>query len=224
MEKIIYFVPIALMMNRQILLIILIGVFRSAPGQDSAYIKRMKETIGMLDTCNNLYGFQNLCGTFRNISDAHPKEWLPHYFMAYTYARMAYSIKGSFIDNYCDKANQSIERADSLKPDNSDIYVIKAMIATARIGVNPPSRALKYGNLSTLYIARAKSLDASNPRIYLQEGMTLYNTPEIFGGGKTKAKPLFEESIQKYVLFKPSCELCPAWGLTLAKQMLDKCR
>jgi hypothetical protein len=66
-------------------------------------------------------------------------------------------------------------------------------------------------------------LDPNNPRLYYLQGMTLFNTPEQFGGGKDKAKPVFEKSV---ALFKTaqSKELYPDWGKDQAEQMLARCQ
>ena len=48
-------------------------------------------------------------------------------------------------------------------------------------------------------LQKGLALDPNNPRLYYLQGMSLFNTPAQFGGGKDKAKPLFEKSV---ALFK----------------------
>ena len=45
------------------------------------------------------------------------------------------------------------------------------------------------------------------PRVYLLEGQDKFFTPEQFGGSKTEAKALFEESIKKQETFKPASSI-----------------
>ncbi|HLY69983.1 MAG TPA: hypothetical protein VKR53_09645, partial [Puia sp.] len=63
----------------------------------------------------------------------------------------------------------------------------------------------------------------NNPRLYYLQGMSMFNTPEQFGGGKDKAKPLFAKSVE---LFKKQEHkpLYPNWGQDQAEQMLAKCQ
>ena len=43
---------------------------------------------------------------------------------------------------------------------------------------------------------KRNALNANNPRLYYFRGMSLFNTPEQFGGGKDKAKPVFEKAAE----------------------------
>jgi hypothetical protein len=70
----------------------------------------------------------------------------------------------------------------------------------------------------------AKQLDADNPRIYFWEGQNLFGTPTQFGGGKDKAKPLFEKSLALYKTAKPVSSIYPAWGEKSAQAMLEHCK
>jgi hypothetical protein len=67
-------------------------------------------------------------------------------------------------------------------------------------------------------------LDPNNPRLYYLQGMTLFNTPEQFGGGKEKAKPVFEKSLALFKAFKPKSDLYPTWGQKITEQMLEQCK
>ena len=53
-------------------------------------------------------------------------------------------------------------------------------------------------------IDKGMQLNANNPRLYYLRGMSLFNTPEQFGGGKDKAKPIFEKAAELYKLEKPA--------------------
>jgi hypothetical protein len=53
--------------------------------------------------------------------------------------------------------------------------------------------------------------------------MSLFNTPAQFGGGKDKAKPLFEKSIALFKSAEPK-PLYPAWGRLQAEQQLAQCQ
>ena len=66
-------------------------------------------------------------------------------------------------------------------------------------------------------------LNPNNPRLYYLQGMSLFNTPEQFGGGKDKAKPVFEKAVELYKAEQPK-PLYPHWGQQQAEDMLAKCQ
>jgi len=136
---------------------------------------------------------------------------------------MTYSTKGNTIDTYCDKAELFIKKADSMNPNNSEIYTLKAQIASARISVNPMTRGQKYGPESATIREKAKELDPTNPRPYYLEGTALFYTPPMFGGGKDKAKPAFEKALNLYETFKPASSIAPSWGKGSASYFLAEC-
>jgi hypothetical protein len=199
--------------------LILSGAF----AQDPKYISMMKESITMLDTSSMAEDLQKATNGFERIAAKETKDWLPLYYMALGNVRIAFMSKKKMVDEYCDKAEASINKADSMQPNNSEIYVIKAMIASARISVNPASRGGKYGPVSGQLIEKSKTLDPANPRAYLQQGTNLYYTPKMFGGGKDKALPVLKEAVAKFATFKPSSEIAPQWGEKFANQMLARC-
>jgi CHASE3 domain sensor protein len=87
------------------------------------------------------------------------------------------------------------------------------MIATMRMMGDPMNRWQKYGPEAAQALAKAKALDANNPRTYLLEGQDKYYTPEQFGGSKTEAKKLFEKAKELYTTVKPASEIHPHWGM-----------
>ena len=189
----------------------------------SKYVLSMEKQVAILDTAYTAATMQKNYNSFERISNVEKKEWLPDYYMAYCLVMQAYQIGASQIDSYCDRANGLLDRADSLKGDKSEIYVMRAMVASARIMVDPRTRGAKYGKISSMYLDSAEVHNANNPRITLNRATGLYYTPPMFGGGKAKAKPVFEESIKKYEAFKPSSSISPRWGKGRAQLLLAEC-
>jgi hypothetical protein len=187
------------------------------------FVAAMQKQVDILDTAFNPVVLQNCYNAIERISNAEKGEWLPDYYMAYCLIMQSYSAETSQVDDYCDKADQLIKRADSLSPKNSELYVLHSMSAGARIVVSPMKRGAKFGKISSAYLDTAQTLDANNPRIYLMRGQGYYYTPPAFGGGKDKAKPVFEDAITKYGTFIPPSTIHPHWGKARAQQLLDDC-
>ena len=210
-------------MKKLILMVATIITSFFAPAQNPKYISAMEKNIAMLDTARNPAQLQRLANSFERIAGGEKTEWLPNYYAAYCYATMSNSTKGDVIDTYCDKADTFIKKADSLSPNNSEVYAIKGKIASARISVNPMMRGQKYGTLSAELRDKAKEFDPANPRPWLLEGEGNFYTPPAFGGGKKKAKSSFEKALTLFETFKPTSSIHPHWGKGEANYFLKQC-
>jgi hypothetical protein len=189
----------------------------------SKYEIGMEKQVATLDTAFAPATMQKCYNSIERIANVEKKEWLPDYYMAYCLVMQAYQVEASQVDGYCDRANLLLDRADSLKGDASEIFVMRAMVASARIMVDPRTRGAKYGKMSSTFLDSAQVHNPANPRIALTRGTGVYYTPPMFGGGKAKAKPLFEESIQKYATFVPASSIAPHWGKARAEKLLADC-
>ena len=210
-------------MKKITIIIALAGIYTMAGAQNQKYIAAMEKNIAVLDTTRDAKVLQNEANTFERIGSAEKAEWLPQYYAAYCYVNMTYSTKGNDIDTYCDKAEAFLNKADSLNPNNSEIYTLKAQVASARISVNPMSRGQKYGTMAAEIREKAKKLDPTNPRPFYLEGTGFFYTPPMFGGGKDKAKPSFEKAKELFAAFKPASSIAPHWGLGSTEYFLKKC-
>ncbi|MEP7228834.1 MAG: hypothetical protein ABI691_01200 [Ginsengibacter sp.] len=182
--------------------------------QSDKYASAMKTNIAQLDSMMGKNNGAELSNNFERIADAEKTQWLPYYYAAYCTVTQAYSEKdNSKKDAIADKAQQLIDKAEAiLGKENSETDVIKSMIATSHMMVDPQSRYMTYGPVSAEYIEKAKSLDPTNPRPILLEAEGKFYTPEQFGGGKDAAKESFDKAKTLNENFKPETELSPTWG------------
>ena len=123
-------------------------------------------------------------------------------------------------DPAADKAEGWLNKAEALSKDNSEIFIVKKMIATLRLMGDPMNRYMTYGPEGAQALETAKKLNPDNPRAYVLEALDKYYTPEQFGGSKDEAKQLFQEALKKYGTFKPETPIHPNWGQTLVNAML----
>ncbi|CAN5302287.1 hypothetical protein BH09BAC5_BH09BAC5_04100 [soil metagenome] len=183
----------------------------------------MAKQVAIVDTAFTPPTMQKLYNSFERIANAEKGEWLPDYYMAYCLVMQAYQVDKSMVDDMCDHANLLLDRADSLKGDASEIFVLRSMVCSARIMVDPRTRGAKFGKMASVFLDSAEIHNANNPRIELNRGQGLYYTPPMFGGGKNKAKPHFEVAIKKYDASAPKSFIDPHWGRFRAQQLLDDC-
>ncbi len=197
---------------------------QSDKSQSDKYTSAMKANIARLDSMMINNNGAEVANNFERIADAEKTQWLPYYYAAYCSVMQAYSEKdNSKKDASADKAQQLIDKAEAiLGKENSETDVIKSMIATSHMMVDPQSRYMTYGPAAAGAIEKAKSLDPTNPRPVLLEAENKFYTPGAFGGGKDVAKPLFDEAMKLNEAFKPETELSPNWGGSALQYFLSQ--
>lgn len=197
------------------------------------YKQAMNAAIGTLKTQDEKTApadYLAAANQFERIAGAEPKEWLPHYYAGLQYVYLGFTGKDEAEkDKYLDQADAHLKAADAVagSPDrtnNDELAVLKAYIAQARMVVDPMNRWQQYGPLFQAGLARAKAINADNPRIYALEGSSLMYTPEQFGGGPGTACPILKQAAEKFATFKPVNELYPTWGRRNVESLLTKCK
>ena len=201
-------------MKKSILLVVAIIFAASTFAQSEKYLTAMKQNIIQVDSLMIKGNSAEMANTFYRIAEAEKDKWLPYYYAAYCKVTQAMTEQdNSKKDALADKATEYLSKAEAiLGKENSETNVIKSMIATAHMTVDPQSRYMTYGPQSTEFIKKSEKLDATNPRPVLLEAQNTFYTPEAFGGGKEAAKILFDKANVLFENFKPETDLSPAWG------------
>lgn len=192
--------------------------------QSAQYESAMKSYLLKLQDAKTPEAFQATANGFERIAGAEQKEWLPKYYAAFCYVMQAMTVQDKDkVDGIVDQAEKLLDDATTINK-NDEILCVQSLCQSARIGVNPMTRGMKYGQQSAKLLAQAKEINPNNPRIYYLEAQSKYYTPEAFGGGKKIAKELFEKAVITYASFKPANDLMPDWGKEQTIQMLEKCK
>lgn len=217
-------------MKKMISLSLLALITVSAFAQNEKYVKAMEPKIAVLDTTRNADALKDLANSFERIADAEKTQWLPYYYAALAQVNSGFLLMdpqngmsggaADKMDPIADKAEALLNKAEAIQKDNSEIYVVKKMIATLRMMADPQNRYMTYGPQAQQALETAKKLNPENPRVYLLEGQDKFYTPEQFGGSKEEAKKLFETAMQKYGSFKPENALAPRWGQNITQYFI----
>lgn len=196
--------------------------------QSDKYTVAMQKNIVLIDSAKTNNQLAPLVSNFERIGDAEKTEWLPYYYAALC---QLLSIRNSLqqgavqkdatgVEAMISKADVLIAKAESLDKPNAEIFVLKNMLATDNIMINPMINGQKYGPLAAEYLTKAAQLDANNPRPVLMAAMAKYYTPVQWGGDKKQAALLFTKADQLDKAFKPASTLHPTWGKHLIDEML----
>lgn len=189
--------------------------------QSDKFTKAMEKNLALMDSAKSTNQFNAVADGFERIGDAEKTQWLPYY-----YAGLSLSINGwrdakldkdansARIKTLCDKAAAIY--------DNAEIYALRNMASTQQMMTDPQTRWQTDGKEAGEALKKGMQKDSLNPRLYYLQGAALFNTPEQFGGGKAKAKPVLEKALQLFnsETVKP---LYPKWGKTQTAEMLAQC-
>jgi hypothetical protein len=157
----------------------------------------LKSTFDAFDTTfADMAAKQNLGNKLVLIAKKYNDQWAPQFYAAYSLVQLSYfekdaAKKDAMLD---EAAGYRDDAAHLLGKENSETEVLAAMIANSRIGVDPRNRWQKYGKQFDEHLDKAKEMNADNPRIYLERGISKFYTPKMFGGGKKAALPYFEKA------------------------------
>jgi len=185
------------------------------------FVKAMEAKIALIDSTHTAEGYTDLANAFERIADAEKNQWLAYYYAAFCNASAGIiagaggdmmAAKADKTDPYAEKADKQIKKAEELAKKNSEIFIVKKMIATLRMMGDPMNRYMTYGPEAQAMLEEAKKLNPGNPRVYILEGQDKFYTPEQFGGNKEEAKVLFEKAQKLYETFKPETNIHPNWG------------
>lgn len=199
---------------------LLIASFSFAQMPDK-FVKAMEAKIVSADTATGVQDLTDLANSFERIADAEKTQWLAYYYAALCNAKAGLMVgaggdmmaaKADKTDPFADKAEKQLSKAEELSKNNSEIFIVKKMIATLRMMGDPMNRFMTYGPQAQAMLDEAKKLNANNPRVYLLEAQDKYFTPEQFGGSKDEAKVLFEKARQLFDSFTPETNIHPNWG------------
>ena len=186
----------------------------------------LQKTFTAFDTTQDQNVKLELCNKFALIAKKWDQEWITHYYLAYGKTALAFMEKdGVKKDALLDEADKEIQDAVSiLKKDNDETYVLEAMIATSRIGVDPMNRWQKYGKLFNDDLQSAKEINPNNPRMYYLQATNKLFTPKAYGGGKKAALPYFEKAEGLYAKETSDDITKPYWGKEHNAHFLAECK
>jgi hypothetical protein len=194
----------------------------TAAAQSDKYVQAMQKNIPLLDSAKTVDQLQSLAGTFDRIGDAEKTQWLPYYYAALAQTWIGWMPATTDKDGNAQKINAYLAKAEAIEK-NAETYAVENMAATQQMLVDPQNRWMTNGKDAGAALQKGLAIDPNNPRLYYLQAMSLFGTPAQFGGGKDKAKPVFEKSISLYKSAQPK-PLYPTWGQKQAEDMLAQCQ
>jgi len=210
-------------MKTQLTLIALAIWSISLIGQDNPYESTMLRTIESLDKATGKEEYLKCASQFERVANAEKTMWLPNYYGAYSLIILSFDeADGAEKDLVLDRAQDMLDRALELAPDESELHALQAFLYPSRILVDPMNRGMIYFEKIFIELEQAKALNPANPRPWFLEGVNKLNLPPSMGGGPEVARPILEEADVKFKAFHNDDPLWPHWGQEANRAELEK--
>jgi hypothetical protein len=190
--------------------------------QSAKYPAIMQKNLSMMDSAKTAADLQDVAASFERVGDAEKTQWLPYYYAALAQTSVGWMPDVKDKDANAEKIKLYLTKAEAIEK-NAELYAIENMMATQQMIVDPQTRWQTYGAQASAALQAGLKLDPNNPRLYYLQGESLFGTPVQFGGGKEKAKPVFEKSVALFKAAQPK-PLYPSWGQKQAEEKLALCQ
>jgi hypothetical protein len=212
-------------MKKIIFITLMLLTFHKMKGSDTLYYPVLRKSIDIALSNYNTENYIQLAHCSERIIQVYEDDWLPYYYGAYAYANMSFMENDdSNKEAYCDKAQELLDHAMKLRPEEAELYVVQALVYFARMAISPMINGPLYIPKANKALSDAEKFDPENPRVYYLKGKSTISTPKFFGGGRDVALPILEKALLMFNRYRPACNVAPYWGKEDAERLLNECK
>ncbi len=162
---------------------------------------------------------------FERIATAEPENWLPLYHAAQVSTVVSFGEKDKEkLSAQLGKAQEFLDMAKVIMPNNAEILVQQAMIHTAWVAFDGATYGMTLsGKIAALY-AKAAVLSPENPRVVFSKAEWDMGSARFFGKDTAPFCKDIERSLTLFANFKAESSFHPNWGKERAEQALKNCK
>lgn len=209
---------------KNLLSILLIFSTFSCFAQNDDANKNFSVAFKNLEMAQTETAFLNVIEKFDAASKKSPQNWIPKYYSALSRVFLVTSTSFKQFntrDSHLQEAIQSCNEALKLSKDE-EIYILKLYIDILKLSFSPKGNFEKYNASIQTQMENIRTLNGSNPRLFLLEAMYTFYLPED-RGEKSRARDLFTDA--KAMLTNPQATTYmfqPTWGGHIADDFLKR--
>ena len=161
---------------------------------------------------------------FERIASAETDNWLPYYYVAQINTIASFGEKDQEkLTQQLEKAQEFIDLAKAISPNNPEIMVQQAMTYTAWVAFDGAAYGMTLsGKIVALY-KEAAQLAPENPRVVFSKAEWDMGSAKYFGQDTTPYCKDVERSLELFDTFKPESDFHPNWGKERAEMTLKNC-
>ncbi|NJB72097.1 hypothetical protein GGR42_002588 [Saonia flava] len=162
---------------------------------------------------------------FERIAMAEMDNWLPNYYLAQVNTVAAFTEKDKEkLAQLLGKAQEAIDIAKAISPDNVEIMVQQAMIHTAWVASDGATYGMTLSPKIVAIYNKALAMAPDNPRVVLNKAEWDMGSASYFGQDTTPYCKDIERSLELFANFKPESPFYPSWGKERAETVLANCK
>ncbi len=162
---------------------------------------------------------------FERISNAEMDNWLPYYYVAQINTIISFGEKDKEkLTQQLEKAQQFIDLAKAISPENPEIMVQQAMTYTAWIAFDGATYGMSLSGKVLAAYAAAAEIEPENPRVVFSKAEWDMGSAKYFGQDTAPFCKDIERSLELFANFKPVSKFHPNWGEDRAKAMVANCK
>ncbi|TMM56863.1 hypothetical protein FEE95_10205 [Maribacter algarum] len=161
---------------------------------------------------------------FERISNAEMDNWLPYYYVAQINTIASFGEKDKEkLTQQLEKAQEFIDLAKAISPDNPEILVQQAMTHTAWIAFDGATYGMTLSGKVVALYAKAETLAPDNPRVVFSQAEWNMGSAKYFGQDTAPYCKDVERSLELFANFKPESDFHPNWGKDRAEMVAENC-
>jgi tetratricopeptide (TPR) repeat protein len=193
--------------------------FTFTAAQDS-YTKGMQKAFALWGEGNTI----EAANLFERISSVEKDNWLPFYYVAQINTISAFGeTDKEKLTQKLDKAQEYVDIALAIAPDEAEILVQQAMIYTAWVAFDGATYGMNYSGKVVALYQKALKLEPDNPRVVYSKASWDMGSAQYFGQDTAPYCKDLERALQLFANFKPERPFHPNWGKERAEAALQNC-
>lgn len=162
---------------------------------------------------------------FERISTAEIDNWLPYYYVAQINTVISFGEKDEEkLTRQLEKAQEFVDLAKAISPDNPEILVQQAMVYTAWVAYDGATYGMTLGGKVAATYQQASQLAPDNPRVIFSKAEWDMGSAQYFGQDVAPYCKDVERAIELFDNFKPESEFHPNWGKDRAVTTVERCK
>jgi hypothetical protein len=205
---------------KKVILILSLVISAATYAQD-AYTKGMQKAFQLWGEGKTV----DASNMFERIANAEMDNWLPYYYVASIHTIAAFGEKDKEkLSQKLGKAQEFIDMANRISPNNPEIMVQQAITHTAWIAFDGATYGMTLsGKVAALY-AQALQLAPENPRVVFSKAEWDMGSATYFGKDTAPYCKDVERSLELFDTFKAESAFHPNWGKERAETVLSQCK
>ena len=161
---------------------------------------------------------------FERIAAAETDQWLPNYYVAQINSLKSWGEQdATVLKANLDKAQEYLNTAKGISPNNADILVLQAQVYTNWVAFDGMTYGMKYSGKITELYNKAYAIAPENPMVVLGKAEWGMGSAKYFGQDTAPFCKDIAHALELFVNFKPESPFHPKWGEDRAKQVLASC-